>query len=227
MGRKAQENRKNNEMDGFFQEIRVRLKANSLNREAKIPGLFLDRDGVIVEEVHYLSRVADVRLQTGAAELIKGVRQAGAPVAVVTNQAGIARGYFTWDDYLAVERENDVQLHAEGTEVDGVIACPFHPQHTPDWNDEKARWRKPGPAMVEWMAEALAVDLSRSWMVGDNASDIGAAKAAGLQGAVHVGTGHGAEFRDKALALAGDGFEVLTAADMPEVGALLLPKYQP
>ncbi len=212
-------------MDGFFEEIRVRLQSNALNRETPRPALFLDRDGVIVEEVHYLSRPEDVRLQAGAADLIKGVRSRGFPVAVVTNQAGIARGYFGWEDYMAVERENDRQLAEEGASVDGVIACPFHPEHTPDWNQEKARWRKPGPGMVAWIGKALMADLGRSWMVGDNVSDIGAARAAGLCGAVHVGTGHGAKFREDALKLASDDFQVLTAEDMVEAGALLLPKY--
>jgi D-glycero-D-manno-heptose 1,7-bisphosphate phosphatase len=183
-----------------------------------VPGLLLDRDGVLVKEVNYLHRRQDVEIATGAVELLRWAAQAGLPVAVVTNQAGIARGMFGWDAFLAVQDEIASRLTAEGVEVDLTIACPFHPEHTPSWRAAHAHWRKPGPGMLQQAGELLNLDLARSWMVGDNASDTAAAKAAGLAGAVHVLTGHGARYRDDALRLDGGRFHVLSAENLP--GAL-------
>jgi D-glycero-D-manno-heptose 1,7-bisphosphate phosphatase len=140
---------------------------------------------------------------------------------VVTNQAGIARGKFGWDEFLAVQDEISARLTAQGVSVDLTIACPFHPDHTLGWSAAHADWRKPGPAMLKHAAELLNLDLHRSWMIGDNESDIAAAKAAGLAGAVHVLTGHGAAFREEALALANGAFAVLCATGLEEALDLL------
>ncbi len=185
------------------------------------PGLFLDRDGVVVEEVHYLHRATNVRLQSGGAALIRDARAAGIPVAVVTNQSGIGRGLYGWDDFHAVEAEIRSRLAAEGASLDAVAACPFHPEFTPGWLAAHAHWRKPGPGMVLLLGERLGIDLARSWLVGDKASDAAAARAAGLAGAVHVLTGHGARFRAEAEALAGTGFEVVVAADIAATHCVL------
>jgi D-glycero-D-manno-heptose 1,7-bisphosphate phosphatase len=179
-----------------------------------VPGLLLDRDGVLVEEVNYLHRRQDVEIAPGAGALLRWAAQAGLPVAVVTNQAGIARGMFGWEEFVAVQEEIIAKLAAEGAAMDLTIACPFHPEHTPGWDTAHARWRKPGPGMLREAGDLLNLDLSRSWMVGDNESDIAAAKAAGLAGAVHILTGHGARYRDGALRLDGGGFRVLIADDL-------------
>jgi D-glycero-D-manno-heptose 1,7-bisphosphate phosphatase len=186
-----------------------------------MPGLLLDRDGVLVREVNYLHRRQDVEIAPGAMQLLRWAAGAGLPVAVVTNQAGIARGRFGWDEFLEVQDEIAARLAAQGVGVDLTIACPFHPEHTPAWSEAHADWRKPGPAMLEHAAELLNLDLGRSWMVGDNESDIAAAGAAGLAGAVHVLTGHGAAFREGARALSNATFPVLCAADLEEALDLL------
>jgi D-glycero-D-manno-heptose 1,7-bisphosphate phosphatase len=185
-----------------------------------VPGLLLDRDGVLVREVNYLHRPQDVEIAPGAVALLRWAAQAGLPVAVVTNQAGIARGMFGWDEFQLVQVEIAARLAAEGVGVDLTIACPFHPEHTPGWGDAHAHWRKPGPGMLQAAGQLLNLDLRHSWMVGDNESDIAAAQAAGLAGGVHVLTGHGAVFRDNALALANETFSVVPASDL--VGALSL-----
>jgi D-glycero-D-manno-heptose 1,7-bisphosphate phosphatase len=186
-----------------------------------VAGLLLDRDGVLVREVNYLHRRQDVEIAPGAVALLRWAAQVGLPVAVVTNQAGIARGIFGWNEFQAIQDEIAARLAAEGVAVDLVIACPFHPEHTPGWDTAHARWRKPGPGMLKAAAEFLNLDLSCSWMVGDNESDIAAAKAAGLAGGVHVLTGHGAVFRDNALALANETFSVVPALDLVEALSLL------
>ncbi len=181
---------------------------------AAIPGLLLDRDGVLVEEVNYLHRREDVRLAPGAGALLRWAADQGLPVAVVTNQAGIARGMFDWDDFLSVQEEIGRQLADEGASVDLTLACPFHPEHTAGWNESHAHWRKPGPGMLQLAAELLNLDPSLSWMVGDNESDVAAARAAGLKGALHLLTGHGATYRDAALVLATPRFEVVPVDDL-------------
>ncbi len=178
------------------------------------PALFLDRDGVIVREVDYLSRAEDVGLETGAAELLHYARGRGFAIAVITNQSGIARGRFGWAEFEAVEAEIARQLSAQGLTLDLVVACAFHEDHTPDFTADHARWRKPGPAMLELAAERLGCDLAGSIMIGDKASDIEAARNAGLKMAIHVLTGHGREEREAALKLARRDFDVLPARDL-------------
>jgi D-glycero-D-manno-heptose 1,7-bisphosphate phosphatase len=198
------------------------ISSNETRRGANArPALFLDRDGVVVKEVHYLSRTEDVVLELGAVELIGWARQAGLAVVVVTNQSGVARGLFGWAAFEAVEAEVARQLAAHGVDLDLVIACAFHEEHTNGFGPEHARWRKPGPAMIELAGERLGIDLAASWMVGDRVSDVGAAHGAGLAGAVHVLTGHGVRERAAAERLATEGFRVLNAADPMEALQLL------
>ena len=189
--------------------------------------LFLDRDGVLVKETHYLSRTEDVALEDGACALLAWAREQGLAAVVVTNQAGIARNYFGWTEFEAVQSEIARQLAAQGCAVDLVLACPFHPEHTPGYAAQQAHWRKPGPGMLLHAASILAVDLSASWMIGDNDTDIGAARNAGLAGAIHVMTGHGAETRGAALALADASFTVISVLGLVEAKEILAQKFQP
>lgn len=147
------------------------------------PALFLDRDGVVVEEVEYLHRVEDLAVLPGAAELIAQANRRGIPVAIVSNQAGIARGYFGWGEFHQVQAELNRRLERAGARVDLTLACPHYPEH-PD--------RKPRPGMFRKAAEMAALDLGCSWVIGDKTSDLEAARAAGLAGGILVLTGHGA-----------------------------------
>jgi len=180
------------------------------------PTLFLDRDGVIVREVDYLSRPEDVALERGAVELLRWSRMRGLGLAVVTNQSGIARGRFGWSAFEAVEAEIARLLSAAGVSLDLVVACAFHDDHTDGYDAEHARWRKPGPAMLELAAEKLGCDLASSVMIGDKASDIEAARNAGLGLSVQVLTGHGREERAAALKLARPDFKVVAVNDLVE-----------
>jgi len=137
----------------------------------------------------------------------------GIPVVVVTNQGGIGLGHFGWAEFAAVQDRLLDLLAAKGAHVDGVFASPFHPRATGPFAHPDHPSRKPNPGMLLAAADWLAIDLARSWIVGDHARDLEAAKRAGLAGGLHVLTGHGGEDgqRDQALALADDGFRVLTA----------------
>ncbi len=197
------------------------ISTDTPTRREGAPALFLDRDGVIVKEVDYLADPRDVALETGAAELIAWAHARGFAVVSITNQAGIARGRFGWPDFEAIEAEIARRLALAGVAIDLTVACAFHPEHTPDYGAAHAGWRKPGPRMIELAAEKLGVARALSMMIGDKASDIEAARNAGLVGAIHVLTGHGADERAAALALARPGFAVRAAADPAEAQALL------
>lgn len=158
------------------------------------PCIFLDRDGTLIEERHYLSDPAQVALVPGAAEAVRLAGQAGFLVVVLTNQSGVGRGYFTLDDVERVHRRIEELLAREGAKLDAVYVCPHAPE-------DGCQCRKPRPGLVRQAARCLPVDLARSWMIGDKAADLELARNAGLQG-VLVRTGYGAGLAPEAAALA-------------------------
>jgi D-glycero-D-manno-heptose 1,7-bisphosphate phosphatase len=205
-------------------EIRIREHA-AISRpkgDAARPALILDRDGVLVEERHHLSRPEDVRLAVGAADLIRAVRDLGLPVCVVTNQSGIDRKLFTWADFEAVSTRIDEELAAQGGSIDVTIACPFHPEFTAGYGEDHAYWRKPGPGMLHLLAARFGVDLNKSIFVGDNVSDAEAGQAAGLSRHVHVLTGHGRSYEDSVRRrISGAGFSTRVARDLSDCSSFI------
>ena len=185
------------------------------------PALFLDRDGVVVEDVGYLARVEAVALIPGAAGVIAKANARGVAVIVVTNQAGIGRGYYGWRDFAAVQETIIAALAAAGARVDAVFACAHHPAGNPPYAHPDHPARKPNPGMLLRAARALDLDLGRSWLIGDKAIDLEAARAAGLAGALHVLTGHGAAQRDEAAATAGGAFAVRLCRSIADAPALI------
>jgi D-glycero-D-manno-heptose 1,7-bisphosphate phosphatase len=143
--------------------------------------LFLDRDGVVNEEVGYLHRAEEVRFVDGIFSLCRTAAGLGYRLIVVTNQAGIARGYYSEADFHALMEFMRGELRAEGLELDAVYYCPFHPEHGVGQYKQEHEDRKPGTGMLRRGAREFAVDLSESVMVGDRCSDVGAANAAGLR----------------------------------------------
>ena len=190
--------------------------------------LFLDRDGVIVDDVGYLAEPQDVRVLPGAAELIGACNRSGAPVVLVTNQSGVARGYFDWAAFDAVQDEIARRLAEHGAAWDAAFACGHHKKGAGALCVADHPWRKPNPGMFHAAAELLELDLSRSVIVGDKASDLAAGKAAGLRFGVHVATGHGdAMERAAAEALADAGFRVRLAPDISAVDLSAAPPGSP
>jgi D-glycero-D-manno-heptose 1,7-bisphosphate phosphatase len=163
------------------------------------PALFLDRDGVINEEVEYLSDPARVSLIPGAAAAIAQFNAAGIPVVVVTNQSGLARGLFSVADLAAVTARLSDLLAADGARLDASYHCPHHPSGSVPALSIPCLCRKPGIQLLLDAARDLDLDLSRSALVGDKPSDLGAARAAGCL-AVLVRTGYGAATEREATA---------------------------
>jgi D-glycero-D-manno-heptose 1,7-bisphosphate phosphatase len=144
-------------------------------------GLFLDRDGVINREVGYLSTAAEVEFVDGIFSLCRTAQRLGYRLMVVTNQAGIARGYYTEADYQAVMVWMRGEFVREGVELDAVYHCPFHPEHGIGEYKREHEDRKPGTGMLRRGAKEFGLDLSECVLVGDRCSDIAAANAAGLR----------------------------------------------
>lgn len=190
---------------------------NSSNK----PALFLDRDGVIVEEVNYLHREDDVSLLPGAAALIAHANRLGVPVVVITNQAGIGRGLYDWPEFEAVQRHIEAALAHDGAHLDAAFACPYHAEAKPPYDVPDHPDRKPNPGMLLRAASDLGLDLGASWIVGDTAADIRAGVAAGVAGGVHVLTGHGERERAAVEAIEHAGFELHYADDLNAVHELL------
>jgi len=185
------------------------------------PALFLDRDGAIVEDTEYLSRIEDVALLEGAAAVIAAANKIGLAVVVVTNQSGIGRGYYGWAEFRAVQDAIVAVLAAAGAHLDAVYACAHHPDGRGSFAHPNHPARKPNPGMLLQAAADLALDLKKSWLVGDKAIDIEAAKRAGIAGALHVATGHGTAERRFAAAFASPTFEVRFGCSIAD--ALMLP----
>lgn len=163
--------------------------------------MFLDRDGVVVEETGYLHRVEDMVYLPGALEAVARLNRAGYAVVLVTNQAGIARGYYGWEEFAAVETALEAALAAAGGHLDGVWACPFHPEGQAPYAHPDHPFRKPNPGMIEDAARVLNLAREDSWLIGDKVCDLEAGLRGGLGGVVHVRTGHGGEHRPAVAAL--------------------------
>jgi histidinol-phosphate phosphatase family protein len=144
------------------------------------PAVFLDRDGTLIEHVHYLSDPALVRLLPGAAEAVKRLRRAGFAVVLVTNQSAIGRGLLTEDRLAQIHAEMQQQLAASGATIDGIYYCPVAPD-SDDRSVVEHQDRKPGPGMLLRAAADLKLDLAASWMVGDLTSDVFAGLNAGCR----------------------------------------------
>lgn len=142
--------------------------------------LFLDRDGVINVDIGYLHRAEDCVFVPGIFELVRQARKAGFDVFVVTNQAGIARGYYSEETFAAFTGWMLEQFAAEGAPITQVYYCPHHPTAGIGGYGIVCECRKPAPGMLLRAAGEHGIDLSRSIMVGDSITDMEAARAAGV-----------------------------------------------
>jgi D,D-heptose 1,7-bisphosphate phosphatase len=151
------------------------------------PGILLDRDGTIIVDHGYVGSVDRVEFIEGAPEAIAAFNRAGIPVAVVTNQAGVARGFYGIDDVTRVHQHIEEQLAKHGARIDLILYCPYHPAGIVEAFARTSEDRKPEPGMAKAAASALNLDLTASWVVGDRPEDMGLARAVGAS-AVYLGT---------------------------------------
>jgi D-glycero-D-manno-heptose 1,7-bisphosphate phosphatase len=154
------------------------------------PAVFIDRDGCLTDEVGYVNHVSRIRLLPRTGEAVRRLNQAGVPAVMVTNQAGIARGYFSEDVLHAVNAEMVRQLAAHGARLDGLYVCTHHPHEGQPPYRAVCDCRKPRPGLLQRAARELDLDLPASVMVGDRISDVAVGQAVGAAG-VLVLTGYG------------------------------------
>ncbi|HTD26080.1 MAG TPA: HAD family hydrolase [Candidatus Elarobacter sp.] len=170
------------------------------------PAVFIDRDGTLTEEVGYVNHPSRLRLLPRSAEAIRCLNAADVAAVVVTNQAGIARGYFSAEVLRATNDALVAQLEDAGAHLDGIYVCPHHPTEGVPPYRVVCDCRKPAPGLLERAAAELDLDLAASTMVGDKASDLVPARSVGA-GAVLVLTGYGLgewEYRREDFGLAPD-----------------------
>jgi D-glycero-D-manno-heptose 1,7-bisphosphate phosphatase len=184
--------------------VRRRPAPGPGSRAGGTPAVFVDRDGTLNREVHYLRRVADLRLTPGAAAGVRALTDAGFAVVVVTNQSGVARGVIAPATLDAIHAALTRRLARAGARVAGIYVCPHHPSEGAPPLRRRCGCRKPAAGLAVRAARELGLDLARSYVVGDGTGDLGLAAAIGAR-AVLVRTGHGRDTeaaRDPALPLA-------------------------
>jgi D-glycero-D-manno-heptose 1,7-bisphosphate phosphatase len=152
--------------------------------------VFIDRDGTISEEVGYVNHVSRYRVFPFAAEAVRVLNEAGRLAVLVTNQAGVARGYFREELIGEVHKVLAAELERGGARLDAVYYCPHHPSVGEPPYRFDCDCRKPRPGLLLRAADELGLDLSRCWMVGDRYSDTELARNAGARSAL-VLTGYG------------------------------------
>ena len=159
-------------------------------KNKKRPAIFLDRDGVLIKEKHYISNIKDIELEYGIEEVFKLANSLDIPIIIVTNQSGIARGFLKWDDYLNITEEMINFLNKDNT----LLAIYANGLNA---NAPNKSWRKPNPSMILNAAFTLDIDLSKSLLIGDRLSDLISGEKAGIKHLMHVLTGHGSKERKK------------------------------
>lgn len=164
--------------------------------------VFIDRDGVINVDNGYVAKVDDFQYIKGVFAACRELKAMGYLLVLVTNQSGIARGYFTEDEFVTLTEWMDWNFVDEDVELDGIYYCPHHPEHGNETYRKDCDCRKPKPGMFFSARDDLEIDLTQSVMIGDKAADMQAAMAAGINNRILVRTGKPITTESEALASA-------------------------
>jgi D-glycero-D-manno-heptose 1,7-bisphosphate phosphatase len=161
------------------------------------PAVFLDRDGTLIEEVEYLSRLEDMVLFPWTVDALRLLARARFATVIVTNQSAVARGIVTEEFVRETHAELESRLARGGAHIERYYFCPDHPDGTIDRYRRQSRCRKPQPGMIEQAAADLGLDVTRSWMVGDRWIDVETGVAAGTR-AILVRSGQASRLHEEA-----------------------------
>lgn len=186
--------------------------------------IFLDRDGVIVEDVDYLAQAGDLRMIAGAASAVARCNRLGTPIILVSNQSGVGRGLYDWSDFAAVQMTLVAALAEVGAHFDAVLACAYHADAQGKHRIADHPWRKPNPGMLREAGMRMQLDLANSWIIGDRATDLAAGRAASLRGGILVDTGHGQRQWEAALELADENFAVKNSPNLAAAVEVLISR---
>ena len=143
--------------------------------------VFLDRDGTIIEDVGYLDDCNRIKLLPGAVEAIRLLNKSGYRVIIVTNQAGVAKGYFSEEKLQEINAGLLEAMSGQGAHVDKIYYCPHNIEGSVEEYKKECSWRKPNPGMIEEAAREYDLDIKNSFMIGDKRSDIEAGCRAGCR----------------------------------------------
>ena len=175
----------NKQFDAFY--------TNKSNKKYSESCLFLDRDGVIIKDMHYIKDKEDVQLEDGIIELLKESTKLGWRNVIVTNQSGIFKRKLNWNDYQEINLRM-LNLLGKYCEINCIIANSENPNY-------KNFWRKPSPEMLLFVSSKFKINFSKSIMIGDRLSDLEAGANAKIKNLIHVLTGHGTKEREKITSL--------------------------
>jgi len=153
------------------------------------PAVFLDRDGVINKDKGYVSKIDDFEFIEGSIEAMQLLKQNGYLVVVITNQSGIARGYYSEDEFMVLTEWMDWSLADRGVDLDGIYYCPHHPEKGIGDYKQDCSCRKPNTGMLDSAGKELDIDFANSYLVGDKLSDIQAGQKSHLKACYLVSTG--------------------------------------
>lgn len=151
------------------------------------PALFLDRDGVINHDFGYVHKIEDFKFVDGIFDICRQAAASGMSVVVVTNQAGIGRGYYTEEQFHSLTEWMKKNFAEKGVTIDGVYHCPFHPTHGIGRYKAESHDRKPNPGMILRASEELDLSLENSVIIGDTEKDIEAGRRAGIGTTILLG----------------------------------------
>jgi D-glycero-D-manno-heptose 1,7-bisphosphate phosphatase len=158
--------------------------------------IFLDRDGTINKEVEYLHRPEDLVILPGVASALRQLKEHGFQLVIVTNQAGVARGYYTEEDVKVLHTYLNTLLENEHATIDHFFYCPHHPVHGIGSYKKNCHCRKPEIGMLEMAEEYYQIDKHHSYMIGDKLLDTEAGHNYGIK-SILVGTGYGKELLEE------------------------------
>ena len=167
-------------------------KKNKFDNLQSRPAIFFDRDGVLIEDKHFISNPNQVQLLSGVKNLLDMAKKSFMATIVVTNQSGISRGYFNWEEYQEVTLKM-LDIIGYPFNIDAIYACGAPPINN------LSNWRKPNPYMLLEAKERFNLNLDKSIMIGDRLSDLKAGLNAGVKMVVHLLTGKGRSERSKVI----------------------------
>lgn len=179
--------------DGFFIDIGVpdsyEAAQTLVPERQRRPAAFLDRDGVLNDDLGYVGTPERFHWLPGAMAAVKRLNDEGFYVFVVTNQAGVARGFYTENDVRSLHAHMQAELRVTGAHVDDIRYCPHHPDGTVAGYAKACAWRKPGAGMIDDLLTQWPVEIADSFLVGDKDSDLEAGRRSGIESVVRFGHG--------------------------------------